>query len=79
MTTEITHITQLNRQDIKDIRAATNPTQGLGIRIERRGDSFVFSLDESTVRTMIYAFLRNGGSAATAPANLDGISLTNWS
>ena len=76
MDANIEYITQLTRQDLRDIAAATNPKPGLGIKIDRQGDGFMFSLDEQALRNMIWTFVKNGGADAQDYSALQNISLT---
>ena len=68
------HITSLSRADFAEIAAATNPTPGLGISIQKKGDSIEFSLDENQFKRMLWAFYHNGGFAAAA-ADVEAVSL----
>ncbi|MBR4651815.1 MAG: hypothetical protein IKO72_00510 [Kiritimatiellae bacterium] len=74
MTGNEKYITQLTRDDLKGLRRAMNPEPGIGISIEKRDGSFVFSIDQNTLKIMIWTFLQNGGQSA-ALADLAGISL----
>ena len=77
MNADIEYITQLTRQDLKDIAAATNPQPGAGVRVDRTSNGFSFSIDEQALRNMIWTFLKNGGQNATTYDELQAISLTN--
>ncbi len=68
------HITDLTGSDFAEIIRATNPKMGRGVHIEPKDDGFQFSIDESELKKMIWAFIRQGGT--TAELNqLDNISM----
>ena len=77
MDADIEHITQITRQDLRDIAAATNPQPGTGVKIGRTKDGFKFSIDEQALRSMIWTFMKNGGASATSYDELQAISLTD--
>jgi len=60
------HVTDLTRGDFEEIARATNPKPGIGIAIEKRPDSFEFSINETQFKWMMWAFYHNGGFQASA-------------
>ena len=68
------HITDITRADFAELVAATNPTAGLGISIQKKGDTFEFAISETQFKRMLWAFYRNGGFNA-AIQDIDTISL----
>lgn len=68
------YITQLTRQDMKEIAAAANLTPGLGLEVERREGALVIGISELALKRMIWTFYKNGGFAASA-SDIDGIPL----
>ena len=67
-------ISDLARADFAEIVAATNPTPGLGMEIQRKGDKFVFSISEAQFKRMLWAFYHNDGFNATLE-DLDSVPL----
>lgn len=67
-------ITDMTGSDFRELARATTPKQGRGIHIEQHDDGFQFSIDESELKKMIWAFLRQGGATASL-ADLDNISM----
>ncbi len=59
MKTDITHITQLTREDLRQLAAATNPKPGFLIRIENTPDGIGISVNETAFKTAVFGFLRN--------------------
>lgn len=53
------HITQISRADLQEIAAATNPTPGFMIRVEKSQGELKISVDENALKVGIFAFLRN--------------------
>lgn len=68
------HLTDLDRADFAEIVAATNPTAGLGMDIQRKGDTIEFAISETQFKRMLWAFYHNGGFAA-ALADIESVSL----
>lgn len=68
------HITDLGRADFAEIAAATNPTAGLGIDIQRKGDTIEFAISETQFKRMLWAFSKNGGFNASIQ-DLDSVPL----
>ena len=66
MDTNIKHITELTREDLQEIAAATNPVPGFCIRIEKSQGQLKISVDENALRMAINGFIRNGGGVASA-------------
>lgn len=53
------YITQLNKEDLRDLAAATNPTPGFMIRVEKTPGELKISVDENSLKQGIIAFLNN--------------------
>ena len=68
------HITEMTRADFEEIVAATNPTAGLGMDIQKKGDSIEFAISETQFKRMLWAFYHNGGFSA-ALADIESVSL----
>lgn len=68
---DIKHITELTRNDLRDIEAAVSPVPGFCIRIEKTQGQLKISIDENALRLAINGFIRNGG------ANMDSASCVN--
>ena len=68
------HITDLDRADFAEIAAATNPTAGLGMDIQRKGDTIEFAISETQFKRMLWAFSHNGGFSASLQ-DIDSVSL----
>lgn len=68
------HVTELTREDFREIVAATNPVSGIGISVTKKSDSIEIAIDETQLKRMIWAFNRNGGFSATAD-DIESISL----
>ena len=68
------HITDLTRADFAEIVAATNPTAGLGMDIQRKGDTIEIAISETQFKRMLWAFYHNGGFSATID-DLDSVSI----
>ena len=68
------HITDLDRADFAEIAAATNPTAGLGMEIQRKADTIEFAISETQFKRMLWAFSHNGGFSASIQ-DLDSVSL----
>lgn len=58
MTGNLRYITQLTAADLREIRRATNLVVGAGVRIEKREDAIEIGIDETILKCMIYAFVR---------------------
>lgn len=59
------YITQLSRDDLREIAAAVSPTPGLMIRIEKNNDSLCIAIDENAFKNAVYGFLKNLGVCPT--------------
>ena len=68
------HITDLTRADFAEIAAATNPTAGLGMDIQKKGDTIEIAISETQFKRMLWAFYHNGGFSATID-DLDSVPL----
>lgn len=66
MDTDIKHITELTREDLQEIAAATSPVPGFCIRIEKSQGQLKISVDENALRMAINGFIRNGGGVASS-------------
>lgn len=73
MDTDIKHITELTREDLQEIAAATTPVPGFCIRIEKSQGQLKISVDENALRLAINGFIRNGGGVASS-ADVQNIS-----
>lgn len=51
-------LTDLSRADFEEIAAATNPTPGPGMNIDRRKEKIVFGIDANQLKRSIYSFCR---------------------
>ncbi len=61
------YITQLNKEDLRELAAATNPTPGFMIRVEKTRGELKISVDENALKIGIVALLRNLGMTPFAP------------
>ena len=68
------HITDLTRADFAEIAAATNPTAGLGMDIQKKGDTIEIAISETQFKRMLWAFYHNGGFDASLQ-DLDSVPL----
>ena len=68
------HLTDLTRTDFAEIAAATNPTAGLGMDIQKKGDTIEIAISETQFKRMLWAFYHNGGFSATID-DLDSVSI----
>lgn len=68
------HITDLDRADFAEIAAATNPTAGLCMDIQRKGDTIEFAISETQFKRMLWAFHHNGGFSASLQ-DIDSVPL----
>lgn len=68
------HITDLGRADFAEIAAATNPTAGLCMDIQRKGDTIEFAISETQFKRMLWAFYHNGGFSASLQ-DIDSVPL----
>lgn len=59
------HITDLSRADFAEIVAATNPTAGLGMDIQKKSDTIEIAISETQFKRMMWAFYHNGGFSAS--------------
>lgn len=60
------YITQLTREDLREIAAAVNPQPGNCIRIEKDKGQLKISVDENALKTAIVAVVHNLGLAPYA-------------
>lgn len=74
MNAGVEYVTQLTREDLKEIAQACNLESGIGIVIERREDSIRISVDQSQLKRWMWNFYRNGGPAV-GPGDVDGINI----
>ena len=68
------HITDLKRKDFEEIAAATNPTPGTGIEIDKKAETITIALNLSQFKRMLSTFNQNGGFTVS-PDDLDSIPL----
>ena len=62
------YITQITKEDLREIRAATNPTPGFMIRVEKTPGELKISVDENALKIGIVALLRNLGITYLSPS-----------
>lgn len=60
------YITQLSKEDMKELAALTNIECGFLIRIDRTGGKIKIGIDESALALAINGFVRNGGTNTDA-------------
>ncbi|MBO7686549.1 MAG: hypothetical protein J6V72_09205 [Kiritimatiellae bacterium] len=68
------YITDITREDLKELARAAKPVAGLGMEIEPKGDGIQFSISESQFKRMVWAFMKNCGVQMTAQ-NPDEVSI----
>ena len=61
------YITQITKEDLREIASATNPTPGFMIRVEKTSGELKISVDENALKIGIVALLRNLGITYAAP------------
>lgn len=59
MKKNITHITQLTREDLQKLEAAADPKPGFLIRIEKSNGEIKIEVDETAFKTAVFGFLHN--------------------
>ena len=69
--TEKNYITQVSKEDMKELSALTNIECGFLIRIDRTGGKIKIGIDENALRLAMNGFVRNGGT------NTDAASCTS--
>ena len=74
MNAVIEYVTQLTREDLKEIAAACNLEAGLGIVIEKREGCVRISVDQSQLKRWMWNFYRNGG-VGVGPDGIDGVNI----
>lgn len=62
------YITQLNKEDLRELAASTNPTPGFMIRVEKTPGELKISVDENALKIGIVALLRNLGITYLSPS-----------
>lgn len=62
MKANISHITELTRDDLREIAKATNPKPGFLIRIDNTPDGLKIEVDENAFKTAVFGFLHNLGA-----------------
>ena len=60
------YITQLSKEDMKELTALTNIESGFLVRIDKIGGKIKIGIDESALALAINGFFRNGGCNTTA-------------
>lgn len=55
------YITSLSLSDLKEIAAVANMQAGVGIKLEKKDDVVIMSLDLDALKEMMLSFYRNGG------------------
>lgn len=68
------YITDLTRADFAEIVAATAPTAGLGMDIQKKDDTIEIAISETQFKRMLWAFYHNGGFNAEL-ADIESVSL----
>jgi len=68
MNKNISHITQLTRDDLKQIAAATDPKPGFLIRVDNTPKGIEISVDENAFKTAVFGFLHNLGAIGVTPS-----------
>lgn len=71
------HITQISRADLQEIAAATNPTPGFMIRVEKSQGELKISVDENALKIGVFAFLRNLGAIPQVSPSVEQICNTS--
>lgn len=61
------YITQLNKEDLRELAAATKPTPGFMIRVEKTPSELKISVDENALKIGIVALLQNLGMTPFTP------------
>lgn len=74
MNSNVEYVTQLTREDLKDIARACNLVPGVGILVERSEDSVRISIDQAQLKRWMWNFYRNGGPSASAE-NVDEVNI----
>lgn len=60
------YITQLSKEDMKELAALTNIESGFLVRIDKTGGKIKIGIDESALALAINGFFRNGGCNTNA-------------
>lgn len=74
MNAGVEYVTQLTRDDLKEIAAACNLEAGLGILVEKREGCVRISVDQSQLKRWMWNFYRNGGTAV-GQEDIDGVNI----
>lgn len=69
-------VTQLSRDDLREIAAATSPTPGLLIRIDKSQGDLKISIDENAFKIAVFAFMRNLGACYPISPTVETITNT---
>lgn len=67
MKSDISHITQLTREDLRQIAAATDPQPGFLIRVENTPKGIKIEVDENAFKNAVFGFLHNIGAIYVSP------------
>lgn len=62
------YITQLTAEDLRELSAASNPTPGFMMRVEKTPGELKLSIDENALKIGIIGFLRNIGAIYISPS-----------
>lgn len=54
-------ITQVTKEDLREIAAATNPTPGFMFRVDKAPGELKLGIEENALKVGIYAFLKHLG------------------
>lgn len=74
MNAGVEYVTQLTREDLKEIAQACNLESGIGIVVERREGAVRISIDQAQLKRWMWNFYRNGG-VAVGPDGIDGVNI----
>ena len=77
MNTGIKHITELTREDLRQIAAATDPQPGFLIRVTNTPKGLEIAVDENAFKTAVFGFLHNLGAIPTITPTQTQISETS--
>lgn len=77
MKDNITHITQITRDDLRKIAQATDPKPGFLIRIDNTPNGIKIEVDENAFKTAVFGFLHNLGAIFPVTPSQETISQTS--
>lgn len=70
----VEYVTQLTREDLKEVARMCNLECGPGIVVERSDDSVRISIDQAQLKRWMWNFYRNGG-VAVGPDDVDAVNI----